>query len=237
VTASAKQRSDKIIIAIDGYSSCGKSTLARDLAKKLGYSFIDSGAMYRAVTLFCIQNHIDIHNEAAVAKALPKIKIGFKYNKALNKNETYLNNVNVEEDIRSMQVAEKVSIVSSYKLVREAMVKQQQEMGKHGGIVMDGRDIGTVVFPDAELKIFLTADFQTRVERRLKELAQKGIIVSREEVAKNLQERDLLDIRRTESPLRKADDAREIDNTFMTPEEQLKIAYFFAQEAIKLKKR
>jgi CMP/dCMP kinase len=228
-----EKKPKKIIIAVDGYSSCGKSTLSKDLARKLEYSFIDSGAMYRAVTLYCIQHSVNVEDEAAVVKTLPKIKITFKFNKELNKNETYLNKINVEEEIRSMTVADKVSIVSRYKAVRKAMVAMQQEMGKEKGIVMDGRDIGTVVFPNAELKLFITADFQTRVERRLKELAQKGIVVTREEIAKNIAERDRIDVTRAESPLRKADDAREIDNTFMTPDDQLKMAFYFAQEAIK----
>lgn len=223
----------KIIIAIDGFSSCGKSTLARDLAKKLGYLFIDSGAMYRAVTLYCLENNIDIYDENAVSRALADIHIRFKYNKKLQANEIYLNDKNVDEAIRSLAVADKVSIISRYRAVRQEMVRQQREMGKKKGIVMDGRDIGTVVFPEAELKIFLTADFETRVTRRMKELEQKGILINREQVAQNLAERDRLDISRTESPLRKAHDAREIDNTFMTPEEQLQMAFYLATEAMK----
>ncbi len=222
-----------IIIAVDGYSSCGKSTLSKDLAKKLKYNYIDSGAMYRVVALYCIQKGVDVEVEKDVVNLLPKIKISFRYNDAIEKSEAYLNNMNVEEEIRGMEVSSKVSFVSRYKAVRAALVAMQQEMGKDKGIVMDGRDIGTVVFPKAELKLFVTADFETRVNRRYKELIRKGIQVERSEIAKNLAERDSIDVSRDESPLRKADDARELDNTFLSMEEQLNLAYYFALEKMK----
>jgi cytidylate kinase len=231
--AEKKKRVKKIIIAIDGYSSCGKSTLAKDLAKKLNYEHVDSGAMYRAVTLYCILHNVDVNDEAAVVKILPKVKIAFKHNTDINLCETYLNGKNVEASIRTMEVANLVSVVSRYKKVREAMVAQQQELGKGKGIVMDGRDIGTVVFPEAELKIFVTANFEIRVDRRLHELKAKGINITHEEVAKNLSERDHIDVTRAESPLRKADDARELDNTFLSPAGQLQAALFMANEIIR----
>jgi len=230
--AEKKKREKKIIIAIDGYSSCGKSTLAKDLAKKLNYEHVDSGAMYRAVTWYCIQHKVDVNDEAAVVKVLPKIKITFKHNIAKNICETFLGGKNVETAIRTMEVANLVSIVSRYKKVRQAMVALQQALGKEKGIVMDGRDIGTVVFPKAELKIFVTANIEIRVERRLKELTAKGIKITRQEVAKNLAERDHIDVTRAESPLRKANDARELDNTFLSPEAQLQAAYYMANEII-----
>jgi cytidylate kinase len=225
--------SNNIVVAVDGYSSCGKSTLAKDLAKKMQYAYIDSGAMYRAVALYCIQNRIDVNNEIEVAKTLSATKISFQYNEPANRNETYLNGKNVEEAIRSLEIAGAASTISKYKEVRKFLVQQQQLFGKEKGIVMDGRDIGTVVFPHAELKLFITADMEVRIERRYKELVQKGIITTKEEVAENLRERDYTDINRKESPLRKADDAKEIDNSFLSQEEQLNLAYFFAQEAIK----
>ncbi len=224
---------EKIIVAIDGYSSCGKSTLAKDLAKKLQYVYIDSGAMYRAVGLYCLQHNIDINVEADVVAALPKIKISFRYNSDTNTNETYLNSKNIEAAIRSLEVASMASTVSKYKKVREAMVAQQQLFGKEKGIVMDGRDIGTVVFPDAELKLFITASIEVRTERRFKELAQKGILTTKEKVAENLKERDENDINRAESPLRKADDAKEIDNSFLSTTEQLNLACYFVNEVMK----
>ncbi|NDW09626.1 (d)CMP kinase [Dysgonomonas sp. 520] len=215
----------KITIAIDGFSSCGKSTMAKDLAKKIDYIYIDSGAMYRAVTLFCIQNGLfdgNVLNEEKLKKQIAEIEIIFKLNKDTNKPETYLNGVNVEERIRQMDVSNKVSIVSAVTFVREAMVHQQQQMGKAKGIVMDGRDIGTVVFPDAELKIFVTASPQIRAERRLLELRNKGDQQTTfEEVFENLKERDYKDQNRAEGPLRKADDALELDNSHITIEQQM----------------
>ena len=216
---------NKIIIAIDGHSSCGKSTMAKDLAQKIGYRYIDTGAMYRAVTLYCIQNGLfkgEELNWEELEKAIPKIKIDFKFNPETGKSDTYLNGNNVEKDIRTMEVAGKVSIVSAIGYVRHYMVAQQQEMGKEKGIVMDGRDIGTVVFPDAELKIFVTARPEIRAQRRLDELISKGEMASFEEVLKNVEKRDLIDSTRAESPLKQADDALILDNSDITIEEQNK---------------
>lgn len=215
----------KIVIAIDGFSSCGKSTMARDLANRINYIYIDSGAMYRAVTLFSLQNGCFKENELDEAKlkeAIKSLKISFKYNEATQKPITYLNGVNVENEIRTMEVSNKVSVVSAVGFVRQEMVYQQQEIGKEKGIVMDGRDIGTVVFPNAELKIFVTASSQIRAQRRLDELRAKGDDKTTfEEVIKNIESRDFLDQNRAESPLRKAEDALELDNSYMTISEQM----------------
>ena len=213
----------KIIIAIDGHSSCGKSTMAKDLAKKIGYRYIDTGAMYRAVTLYCIQNGLfkgEELNIEELKRAISSIKINFKFNPETGKSDTYLNGNNVEKDIRTMEVANKVSIVSAVGFVRQAMVTQQQKMGKEKGIVMDGRDIGTVVFPDAELKIFVTARPEIRAQRRLDELKAKGEVASFEEVLENVKKRDLIDSTRAESPLKQADDAFVLDNSDITIEQQ-----------------
>jgi len=231
--AKKQNANERIIIAVDGYSSCGKSTLSKDLAKKLQFIHIDSGAMYRAVGLYCMQQGIDTNNEAKVVSVLPKIKINFKFNAETNNNETYLNNKNVETTIRNLEVAAVASTISKHKKVREVLVAQQQLFGKEKGIVMDGRDIGTVVFPEAELKLFITANIEVRTERRFKELAQKGILTTKEKVAENLKERDENDVNRVESPLRKANDAKEIDNSYLNMEEQLNLAYYFAKELIK----
>ena len=215
---------NKIIIAIDGYSSTGKSTVAKQLAKHLGYVYIDSGAMYRAVTYFSMtnglinQDHFD--TEGLISK-LDEIQIRFVFNADLGFAEVYLNNVNVEREIRSMEVSNLVSKVSAIPEVRKQLVKQQHKMGEEKGIVMDGRDIGTVVFPNAELKIFMTASAETRATRRYNELKAKGDNVSFEAVLKNVQERDYLDSTREDSPLYKAEDAIEIDNSNMTMEAQL----------------
>lgn len=222
----------EIIIAIDGYSSCGKSTTAKAVAKQLGYVFIDTGAMYRAVTLFLIRHEIDVNDRPTVLAALPNIHITFQYNDELQRSETFLNGENVDQAIRSMEVSSLVSPVSTIKEVREMLVAQQRKMGQQGGIVMDGRDIGTVVFPQAELKVFMTAQFDTRVNRRLEELQSKGMDTSREEVAENLAERDRIDTTRDESPLRMADDAIEIDNTYLTPQQQLDLVLKYAGEMI-----
>ncbi|MDR1609946.1 MAG: (d)CMP kinase [Candidatus Symbiothrix sp.] len=213
----------KIIIAIDGYSACGKSTMAKYLAKMVKYNYIDSGAMYRAMTLYCLRNNLfegDSPNEAALKKQIDQIRINFYYNEISGKSDTYLNGENVEKEIRNMEVADKVSPVAAIGFVREALVKQQQEMGKDKGIVMDGRDIGTIVFPNAELKIFVTAQPEVRAQRRLTELAAKGESVSFEEVLQNLAKRDLIDTTRKDGPLRKAGDAVVIDNSDLTIEEQ-----------------
>ncbi len=214
----------KIIITIDGWSSCGKSTLAKQLAKSLGYVYIDSGAMYRAITLYFLRNHIDWTDEQETIEALKKVNLYFVSNHKTAQSEMYLNNENVEYLIRDLVVAEKVSDVAAIAAVRKFAVAQQQIMGEKKGIVMDGRDIGTTVFPDAELKIFMTADIMVRVERRFKEMYEKNPNVSIDEVKNNLEMRDYIDSNREVSPLRKADDAVLIDNTHMTMEEQLDIA-------------
>lgn len=222
----------KIIIAIDGYSSCGKSTLANQLAKKLNYIFIDSGAMYRAITLYCLRNHIDWNKPKEITKALTGIHLDFEYNNEDSKSHILLNGENVDALIREMLVSENVSAVSTIKEVREFAVAQQQIMGKKKGIVMDGRDIGTTVFPNAALKIFVTADIAVRVERRFREMLDKNIIATIEEVQNNLEMRDYIDSNREFSPLRKADDARVLDNSLLTKEEQLALALSWAKEKI-----
>lgn len=224
-----------IIIAIDGYSSCGKSTLAKDLAQALQYIYIDSGAMYRATTLYFLQNNIAIENNDNLLQILNNnIHITFKINPN-NPNaaaETYLNQKNVALEIRSKEINENVSKVSTLKLVRHFLVKQQQAMGLHKGIVMDGRDIGTAVFPNAELKLFMTADIKKRTERRYAELQSKNIPMTFEEIQKNLLERDYIDTTRTETPLVQAPDAIVIDNTNLTLAQQLEIALKLANEKI-----
>lgn len=222
----------KIIITVDGFSSCGKSTLARQLAKQLKYVFIDSGAMYRAITLYFLREDIDINNSIVIAEALSKINLQFKFNTETQISDMYLNNENVEKQIREMAVSEKVSEVSTLKLVRDFAVSQQQKMGEEKGIVMDGRDIGTAVFPNAELKLFITANPEIRVERRYKELTLKGDNISKQEVKENLEKRDLIDSTREISPLRKADDAIVIDNSFLTRDEQLEKALQLVSERI-----
>lgn len=207
------------IIAIDGFSSCGKSTVAKALAKKLKFVFIDSGAMYRAVTLYFIREGIDVEDEAAVAQALENIHIDFIPN--LEKTEIHLNDEDISDEIRQMYISDKVSEVSTIKAVRQAMVAQQQKLGRRRNIVMDGRDIGTTVFPDADMKIFMTADPQVRANRRYLELTSKGEHVTMDEIVKNLAHRDHIDSTREESPLRKADDAIILDNSYMTQEDQL----------------
>lgn len=214
----------KITIAIDGFSSCGKSTMAKDLAKEIGYIYVDTGAMYRSVTLYAMQhgmfgadNSIDT---AALEKAMPQIKISFKLNAGTGRPDTYLNGQLVEKDIRTMEVSSRVSPIAALPFVRKALVEQQQAMGKEKGIVMDGRDIGTVVFPDAELKVFVTASAEVRAQRRFDELKAKGMPADLQDILKNVQERDYIDSHREVSPLRKADDAVELDNSNMTIAEQ-----------------
>jgi CMP/dCMP kinase len=226
------QRMKKIIITIDGWSSCGKSTLAKQLAKKLGYIYVDSGAMYRAVTLYFLRNHIDWTEKEAVVDALKNITLEFIYNPKSEQSEMHLNGENVEYVIRDLVIAEKVSDVAAIREVREFAVAQQQQMGKNKGIVMDGRDIGTVVFPKAELKIFMSADNAVRVERRFKELYEKNPNISLDEVMNNLQMRDYIDSHREISPLRKADDAIELDNTNLSEQEQLKKALSLVDDYI-----
>lgn len=213
----------KIVIAIDGFSSSGKSTMAKDLAKTIGYTYIDTGAMYRAVTLYCLTNGIitdkGIDNDRLQAE-INSINIDFRLNKETGKPETYLNGVNVEQDIRKMEVANWVSPIAAIGFVRRALVELQQKMGEQKGIVMDGRDIGTVVFPHAELKLFITASPEVRAQRRVDELRAKGEQVSYEEVLANIKSRDHIDSTRKESPLRQAADAIVLDNSNMTIDEQ-----------------
>jgi cytidylate kinase len=224
--------SDKIIITIDGWSSCGKSTLAKHLAKELGYVYIDSGAMYRAITLYFLRNHVDWTNDKAVHNALLNISLEFVHNEKAKQSEMHLNGENVEYVIRDLVVAEKVSEVAAVKGVRDFAVAQQKKMGKTKGIVMDGRDIGTVVFPKAELKIFMTADNAIRVERRFKELYEKNPAITIEEVKANLEMRDYIDSHREVSPLRQAKDALLLDNSNLTIRQQLEIAMKWVHERL-----
>ena len=216
----------KIVIAIDGFSSCGKSTMAKDLAKEIGYIYVDTGAMYRSVTLYALRHGMFAADgsidAAALEKAMPEIKISFRLNAESGRPDTYLNGELVEKDIRSMEVSSKVSPIAALGFVRKALVAQQQAMGKEKGIVMDGRDIGTAVFPDAELKIFVTASAEVRAQRRFDELKAKGMPADFQDILKNVEERDYIDSHREVSPLRKADDAIELDNSHMTiPEQKL----------------
>ena len=213
----------KITIAIDGFSSTGKSTLAKRLAKHLGYTYVDTGAMYRAVTLYAMQHNFISEkniNKEGLINHLKNIEISFAFNKSLGFAEVYLNGINVENEIRTLEVSNYVSKVAAIPEVRRKLVEQQHKMGKDKGLVMDGRDIGTVVFPDAELKLFLTASSETRAQRRFKELIDRGEKVLFDDVLKNVEERDYIDSHRKDSPLVKADDAVEIDNSRMTKEEQ-----------------
>lgn len=226
----------RIVVAIDGHSSCGKSTIAKALAARFGYVFIDSGAMYRAVTLYALRHNMveeGVVKKEELISALPDIHIEFRYNPVLNRSETFLNGENVEEEIRQLPVSRNVSQVAVVAEVRAAMVSLQQQMGQYKGIVMDGRDIGTVVFPEAELKIFVTASDSIRAKRRYDELTAKGEKVSYDEILQNVQERDRIDSTRETSPLRKADDALVLDNSHMTREEQLEWAIRKVEEKIK----
>lgn len=225
----------KIIVAIDGHSSCGKSTIAKAVAANFGYIFIDSGAMYRAVTLFALRNNMindGAVNREKLISLLPQIQIEFRYNLEKQKSDTFLNGENVEDEIRQLPVSQNVSPVATIPEVRAAMVHLQQEMGKNKGIVMDGRDIGTVVFPDAELKLFVTASPEIRAQRRFDELTAKGEQVSFDEILKNVVERDYIDSTRETSPLKKADDAIVLDNSSMTREEQLEWAIKRVEERL-----
>ena len=210
----------KITIAIDGFSSCGKSTMAKDLAKKLGYVYVDTGAMYRAVTLYAMRNGLfnadGSVKTADLERQMNKINITFKLNKTAERPDTYLNNELVENDIRTLEVSNHVSQIAAVPFIREAMVAQQQRMGKDKGVVMDGRDIGTTVFPEAELKVFVTASAEVRAQRRYDELKEKGMPADFNDILKNVQERDYIDSHREVSPLRKAPDAIELDNSHMT---------------------
>lgn len=225
----------KITIAIDGFSSTGKSTLAKQLAKNLGYIYVDTGAMYRAIALFAMQNNFiskDTLDKVSLINSLPNIKLQFHFNAELGFAEMYLNEVNVEKEIRTIEVSGFVSRIAEVSEVRSKLVEQQQEMGKDKGIVMDGRDIGTVVFPEAELKIFMTSSPETRAKRRFEELQAKGDSVSYDEVLQNVQERDYIDTHRADSPLVKAEDAVEIDNSHLTREEQFTLVSELVQEII-----
>ncbi|NHF59797.1 (d)CMP kinase [Flavobacteriaceae bacterium TP-CH-4] len=222
----------KITIAIDGFSSTGKSTLAKQLAKKLEYIYVDTGAMYRAVTLFAMRNGI-VENPGALVKLLPEIHLKFIYNKDAGYAEMYLNGENIEADIRTLEVSKFVSKIAEIGEVRQKLVEMQREMGREKGIVMDGRDIGTVVFPDAELKIFMTASPDARAARRYKELLDRGENVSYNEVLKNVRERDHIDSNRTFSPLKKANDAIAFDNTDMGLQEQFERMYNYALRVVK----
>jgi cytidylate kinase len=221
-----------IIIAVDGWSSCGKSTMAKQLSKALHYLFVDSGAMYRAITLYFLQNKCSFQDPKVVAEALNHIQLSFKLNPETLLNEIYLNGKNVESEIRSLSIAEKVSDVAAISAIRSFAVQQQQQMGLKKGIVMDGRDIGTVVFPSADLKIFMTASIPIRVDRRYREMVVKNPQITKEEVRTNLEMRDHIDSHRADSPLKQADDAIVLDNSFLTPEEQLAMALQWAKEKI-----
>lgn len=226
----------KITIAIDGFSSTGKSTLAKQLANELAYVYVDTGAMYRAVTFFAMNNNLirsDFFDKKALIDSLPEIQLDFKFNSDLGFAEMYLNGENVEKQIRTIEVSNFVSKVAEVSEVRSKLVEQQQEMGKNKAIVMDGRDIGTVVFPNAELKIFMTASAETRAQRRFDELQQKGDNVSYEDVLKNVVERDYIDTHREDSPLIIAEDAIEIDNSYLNREEQFAAVLELVNEVVK----
>ncbi|MFL0684558.1 cytidylate kinase [Algoriphagus aquaeductus] len=226
----------KIVIAIDGYSGCGKSSTAKAVAKDLGFTYIDSGAMYRATTLHFLTNYLSPSNPHDVEKGLKSLEITFQINPDTRKQETYLNGLNVEDEIRTMRVSERVSEVATIKEIRKELVAQQQRLGRKKGVVMDGRDIGSVVFPDAELKIFMTADLETRAARRQQELLEKGELVDLEEIKKNLAERDRVDSSRAESPLTKMPDAIEIDTSKLAFAEQVAQIVGLAKEVIKKEK-
>lgn len=219
----------KITIAIDGHSSCGKSTMAKDLAKRIGYIYVDTGAMYRSVTLYALRNGLFNANgtikEEELRAQMGNIKISFKLNKATGRPDTYLNGENVENQIRTMEVSLHVSVIAALPFVRAALVEQQQQMGAEKGIVMDGRDIGTVVFPNAELKVFVTASAEVRAQRRYEELKAKGMEANFDDILKNVQERDYIDSHRATSPLRKAEGAIELDNSNITIEQQQQWLY------------
>ncbi len=218
---------DKIIVAIDGYSSCGKSTLAKQIAREKGYIYVDTGAMYRSIALYALRNRLvsDVHfDKQQLVKSLPNVKVSFSYNSEVNASETYLDGENIEKEIRGLEVSNHVSKVAQIKEVRSKLVEIQRELGKAKGLVMDGRDIGSVVFPHAELKIFMTASPEVRAQRRFDELKSKGDVVPFEAVLENITKRDNDDTSRSENPLIQAEDAVVIDNSEITRDEQLKIA-------------
>jgi cytidylate kinase len=228
----ASQAHKKIIIAIDGYSACGKSTTAKAVARQLGYAYIDTGAMYRAVTLYFLEHYVSLTNPGEVAKALEDIHITFVRSERDNNNHTYLNGLDIEEEIRKMYVSDNVSEVSALPQVRHAMVAQQQRMGRKKGLVMDGRDIGTRVFPEAELKIFMTSEMDIRAQRRQQEYLDKDQLMELEEVKRNLAHRDHIDTTRAESPLTKAPDAVLLDNSHLSVDEQVNLVVTLARERI-----
>ncbi|WP_210463412.1 (d)CMP kinase [Rufibacter roseolus] len=211
----------KIVVALDGHSSCGKSTTAKQVAKELGYAYIDTGAMYRAVTLYFLEHYVDLTNPKKVQEALDNIEVTFHRNAKSGRNEVFLNGLNVEDEIRKMYISDKVSEVSVLPAVRHAMVAEQKKMGKRRGVVMDGRDIGTAVFPDAEVKVFMTADVEIRARRRQQELFEKKQMVPFDEIVENLKKRDHIDSTRAESPLRRAEDAHLLDTSYITIDEQV----------------
>jgi CMP/dCMP kinase len=226
---------DKITIAIDGFSSTGKSTLAKELAQTLGYAYVDTGAMYRAITFFAMQNNwvSDTHiDKKQIINNIHKVKLHFQFNEQLGFAEMYLNDVNVENEIRTLEVSRCVSKIAEISEVRAKLVQQQQQMGKYKAVVMDGRDIGTVVFPNAELKLFMTASAETRAQRRFDELVEKGQHVTFEEVLQNVQERDYIDTHRDDSPLVKAENAIEIDNSSMSKKEQFELVMSMIKEIV-----
>ena len=226
---------EKITIAIDGFSSTGKSTLAKQLANQLGYAYVDTGAMYRAVTYFAMKSgwvSEDVLNTSSIIENLQKINLEFRFSEQLGFAEMYLNNVNIENEIRTIEVSRCVSKIAEISEVRTMLVQQQQQMGKNKAVVMDGRDIGTVVFPDAELKLFMTASAETRAQRRFDELVEKGQMVTFDEVLQNVQERDYIDTNREDSPLVKAKDAIEIDNSSMSKEEQFNLVMIMVNEKL-----
>lgn len=222
----------KIVVAIDGYSGCGKSSTAKAVAKDLGFTYIDSGAMYRAATLHFLNQFLSPSNPQDVEKGLKTLNISFQLNPDTGKQETYLNGLNVEDEIRSMTVSERVSEIATIKEIRKELVSQQKRLGKSKGVVMDGRDIGSVVFPDAELKVFMTADLETRAFRRQQELLEKGEMIEIESIKRNLEERDRVDSSRTESPLVKVPDAVEIDTSNLSFEDQVAQIVQLAKEII-----
>lgn len=229
------EKEKKITIAIDGHSSCGKSTLAKDLAKRIGYTFVDSGAMYRAVTLFALNNNFINNGEIDINQLFNSLEnLQIRFQKINDFQHVFLNDTDVTEEIRLPRVSENVSNVAKLDKVREKLVHEQQEMGKNGGIIMDGRDIGTVVFPNAELKLFVTASTEVRTERRFKELSEKGVQVTREEVRKNLIDRDHIDSTREIGPLRQAEDAIVLDNSSLNREQQLRVALELVNERTKI---
>ncbi|MDB4533233.1 (d)CMP kinase [Vicingaceae bacterium] len=226
---------DKIIVAIDGYSSCGKSTLAKQIAREKGYIYVDTGAMYRSIALYALRKNLvsNTHfDKQSLIDSLPKIKVSFSYNSELNASETYLDGENIEKEIRGIEVSNQVSKIAQVKEVRAKLVEIQRELGKSKGLVMDGRDIGSVVFPNAELKIFMTADHKIRAQRRFDELQSKGDIISFEEVLNNIMNRDNDDTSRSENPLIQAKDAIVIDNSEITQTEQLKIALQYVNDKL-----